>query len=243
MDSYYQNVIRERDEEEYGEGGRPDMADEHNIDSKKTGENSKGSNNGNAGQLFGSNPRLASDTSSGKSTFDRNGMFFLGNAMAFDELESSPLREGNFDLLVLLATQESIHRVLREDKEAGSESRSAFDWFRDFYVKRAAEFFDGNQKYSRADDFLEELLLAPPSVKQGGGKASIIDPLGVAERIIRMRNTVSQEWKKILMDTSEDHIGLRRKLLSRQMLGSVNKVDENAEPEFSKEEGNFDAFM
>jgi len=242
MDSYYENIIRERDEEEYDEGQRPDMADEHTIDNKKTSEYSKGSGNGNSGQLIGSNPWFASD-STGKSTFDRNGMFFLRNSIAFDERESSPLRKGNFDLLVLLATQESVHRVLRECREDEAESRSLYEWFRDFYVKRAAEFFDGNQKYSRADDFLEELLLTPPSVKQGGGKASIIDPLGVAERIIRMRSTVSHDWKKILMETPVDHVGLRRKLLSRQMRGSASQADDKTEAGVLDDEGDLGAFM
>ena len=53
--------------------------------------------------------------------FDRNGQYFLRNTMAVNDRASSMLRQGNFDLLALLATQESVHRVLRNYVDAGEE--------------------------------------------------------------------------------------------------------------------------
>lgn len=158
------------------------------------------------------------DKSSARETvaFERTAMFMLQNSN--DDLSSSPLRLRNFDLLMLLATQESIHRVLRNFKDAGREQDATFQWFRDYYVERVASFFDGNQETGRADDFLEELLLTPPSVKSTEqGRVALIDPLLIAEAIIRTRSTVAMEWKEVAASVQQDHMSLRRELLGKQM--------------------------
>jgi hypothetical protein len=64
--------------------------------------------------------------------FDRNGQYFLRNTMAVNDRASSMLRQGNFDLLALLATQESVHRVLRDYVDAGKEREVSFDGFESF---------------------------------------------------------------------------------------------------------------
>lgn len=197
MDSYFENLIRERDDE--AECGSLNSTEcELLLDSKQSASKKQAT------------------------SFDRNAIIMIRNSIAFEEQESSPLRMGSFDLLMLLATHESIHRILRDYKEGGADSRPIYEWFRDFYVKRTAEYFDGPQNRGRADDFLEELLRTPPAVKQLNAKSStIIDPLGLAEKIIRTRCEVAEEWKSILSETPDDHMGLRRKLLSLQVLGST----------------------
>lgn len=152
-----------------------------------------------------------------KVVFDRNAQFMLQNSNAFNDLSSSPLRQGNFDLLMLLSTQESVHRVLRNYKDTGRDHEATFEWFRDFYVERVASFFDGNQEGGRSDDFLEELLLTPPSVKNNGGKVALIDPLHIAEDIIRTRGVVAQEWKEIAANCQSDHTSVQRQLLGKNM--------------------------
>ena len=152
-----------------------------------------------------------------KVVFDRNAQFMLQNSNAFNDLSSSPLRQGNFDLLMLLSTQESVHRVLRNYKDTGREHEATFEWFRDFYVERVASFFDGNQEGGRSDDFLEELLLTPPSVKNDGGKVALIDPLHIAEDVIRIRGAVAMEWKEIAANCQSDHTSVRRQLLGKRM--------------------------
>lgn len=149
--------------------------------------------------------------------YDRNAMQMLSNSIVFDERSSSPYRKGSFDLLVLLATQESVHRVLRQYREIGEERIVSFEWLRDFYIDRVAEYFDGSQEYGRADDFLEELLLTPPSMKEVDGKIELVDPLRVAEDIIRARSEIGQDWREIVEGVPVEHTDLRKSILSIRM--------------------------
>lgn len=163
--------------------------------------------------------------------FDRNAMFLMKNSNDYTEKAPSMLRQGNFDLLCLLATQESIHRVLRDYVDAGNEHEVSFQWFRDFYVARVAKYFDGNQEYSSADNFLEELLLTSPSVKAGdNGKMGLVDPLRIAEDIIAMRSRVAMEWKDMMSATKDEHTIVRKELLDKQMLKWGQKPAAPIEP-------------
>jgi hypothetical protein len=147
--------------------------------------------------------------------FDRNGQYFLRNTMAVNDRASSMLRQGNFDLLALLATQESVHRVLRDYVDAGSEREVSFEWFREFYVSRVVKFFDGDKEHGSSDDFLEELLLSPPAIETG--KVGFVDPLRIAEDILRKRSKVATEWGIIAKNTKEEHMSIRKVLLEKQM--------------------------
>lgn len=101
---------------------------------------------------------------------------------------SSPFRKGNFDLLYNLVTQASIHRLLRQlggggggGEEEAEQQQISFAWLRDFYTDRVQEYFDGDQKYGRADDFMDDLLSASPSVVYSDdGKAGLADPMRLA---------------------------------------------------------------
>lgn len=150
--------------------------------------------------------------------FDRDAITLFRGSVAFADRESSPMRHGNFDLLALLLTQESIHRVLRDYLDAGSEREVSFRWFRDYYTKRASAYFDGDQEIGRADDFMEELLQTPPAIKNDDGVMSLVDPLRVAEDIIAVRSEVAMEWKSMMELVKEDHIDVRRIILSKQMI-------------------------
>ena len=79
------------------------------------------------------------------------------------------------------------------------------------------------------DDFLEELLLSPP-VFQKTGKDGIrlIDPMGMAEDIIRERSEVAWEWRKLVSKIPEEHTDLRRLLLDRRMLDSAKAALEES---------------
>jgi len=172
----------------------------------------------------------AKDISTG--AFDRNAMYFLRNSNAFTEKSPSMLRQGNFDLLCLLATQESIHRVLRDYVDAGCRHEVSFQWFREFYVERVTKFFDGNQEHGSADNFLEELLLATPSIKAAdNGKMGLVDPLRIAEDIIATRSKVAMEWKEIVSCAKDDHSIVRKELLEKQMLKWGQRPATPVEPE------------
>jgi hypothetical protein len=157
---------------------------------------------------------------------------------AFNTAEaSSPFRRGNYDLLYNLCTQASIHRVLRllQSEECDAMAREiSFPWLVEFYSERCSEYFDGDVKYGRADDFMEELLMASPSVYLAeDGKMGLADPRGLAELIIETRSDIVVEWKALMQQVPQDHSqGIRKILLNKQMaswsagppLGSTNSV-------------------
>lgn len=150
--------------------------------------------------------------------FERCAQTLLNNAIAFDEWASSPLRKRNFDLLVLLATQESVHRVLRQYRDAGDQHQVSFEWLRDFYAGHVADYFDGSQPMGRADDFLEALLTTPPSMKTVGEKLELVDPLRTAEDLILARSAVCSDWKETIRDVVPlEHMELRKLILEHQM--------------------------
>jgi len=155
----------------------------------------------------------------GTSAFERFSMTSLNFQTSFTAQVSSPLRKGNFDLLCNLCTQASVHRLLRQLKESESERDASFTWLRDFYSDRVAEFFDGNQQYGRADDFIEELILAAPSVfKTADGKGGIVDTMALAENIITLRTDIVEEWKEIMTNIPQEHSnGIRKVVLDKQM--------------------------
>eukprot|EP00957_Ditylum_brightwellii_P071951 5468269-Ditylum_brightwellii.AAC.1 len=140
----------------------------------------------------------------------------------------SPLRKSSLDLLLLLTMQESIHRVLRNFKGMGEKKEVSFEWLRDFYIKRVSDLFDGFVKYGNADQFLEELLLTPPSMKHtNDGKIGLVDPHGVAEEIIRTRTEVACEWKDIMMEVPSEHMMFRKALFDKQMENWAMPSDTN----------------
>lgn len=147
--------------------------------------------------------------------FDRTAVNMMNDNSRFGTIQaSSPFRRGNFDLLYNLCTQASIHRLLRQMKANNQEHTMDFQFLRDFYTDRAAEYFDGELPLGCADDFMEELLQTAPSYRDGGG---LVDPLNAAEQIIQMRNTVAKEWQESMMAIQQDHTIIQQALLSKQM--------------------------
>jgi len=191
IESYFENRRKERNSEEYKEGERPDKPNEQTIHS--------------------------SSEQASQPKFNRDTMRTLINLSSNQGYSFSPLRVGSFDLLLLLCTQESIHRVMNILREEGPESEVTFQWFLKFYVERAPKFFDGNGNYGRYDDFLDELLSCSPTVQKNGKKMQIVDPIGLAEKVILMRTDVASEWRELMNQVPLHHMDLRRNLLDRQI--------------------------
>ena len=169
-------------------------------------------------------PSQANPSTSSMIAFDRVGANILNNHTAFQECASSPFRRGSFDLLYNLATQESVHKLLRTLQAAGEAKIVSFEWLRDFYVDRVEEYFDGSLEYGCADDFIELLLLTSPSViYTDDGKMGLADPLGLAEQIIQTRSIVLEEWQQTMRQTPDDHAALRILILDQQMAASGYK--------------------
>jgi len=158
---------------------------------------------------------------SAASQTDSNGN---GAASSTSSSFSSPFRAGNFDLLYNLCTQASIHLVLREellleDSYDSGGGKAGYEWLREFYATRVEEYFDGDQPYGRADDFMEELLLSSPSFLSSSpsSKSVLADPFRMAERIIETRDVVCDEWMATMEQIQADHSPIRARLLERQM--------------------------
>lgn len=149
-------------------------------------------------------------------TFDRTEIYMLNNHPNMNDPESTLLRASSLDLLFLLSTQESIHRVLKSYMKADS-TIITFEWFRKYYTENVGKYFDGVQRYCRADDFLDALLLTPPSTINKDGKISLIDPLAIVEDIVKARAEVTMEWKSKMSTVSDDHMDLRKESFVRQM--------------------------
>jgi hypothetical protein len=152
--------------------------------------------------------------------FERTAVNILNNNTAFSSQASSPFRKGSFDLLYNLCTQAAVHQLLQEYAEKGRSKEVPLKWLRDFYMSRVETYFDGDQPYGRADDFLDELLRSSPSVmlSEGGkGPATLADPLLLAEDIIRKRSSISKQWKTLMMRVPDDHAEIRKLILAKQM--------------------------
>lgn len=168
------------------------------------------------------------------SSFDRTTSAILSSKMESQVVASSPFRKGNFDLLYNLCTQASVHELLRELQDTGSSKEVSYCFLKEFYVDRVEEFFDGDQPYGRADDFIEELLLTPPAVKdmglsrRGNSIVGLIDPLALAEQIISRRSQVASDWKQSMHQTASDHMLIQRALLDKIMGKSFDNSQKNS---------------
>mmetsp|Transcript_59065 Transcript_59065/g.175619 ORF Transcript_59065/g.175619 Transcript_59065/m.175619 type:complete len:209 (+) Transcript_59065:808-1434(+) len=156
----------------------------------------------------------------GKS-FDRQQLMFLEwDPYYGDDDAPSPLRKGNYDLLVLMCTQESIHRLIRDGVKVEDESAAQVGantlFLRNFYVERLDSHFAGNLRYARSDEFLEELFLAHLKVSDGGDTLNA-DPLTIAEAILMEREQVALEWKEVASQSPQEHMEIRKLQLNKMM--------------------------
>ena len=178
--------------------------------------------------------------------FERPSQIFLElNPDTESDLKPSPLRKASYDLLLRLSTQVSICRVLQRedgitiddnDEDHARKSKANQKFLKEFYIERLYQCFKGNiGTYGKADDFLEELMLSPPRMVLVGGDnddnddsmnsmnnngALLVDPLGIAEAVLRERDRVALEWRELIMETitkGTDQVDLRKRMLNRMM--------------------------
>ena len=173
------------------------------------------------------------DDSANQPTFERISVNILNNFTEFQEGAPSPLRRGNFDLLYSLCTHASAHDLLRELKD-NQRDKITFEWFKKFYEENVSKYFDGDQSFGRADDFIDALLRQPPLfVETGRNSMGLIDPMALAERIINIRSEIAEDWKYLMREVKDDHAWLNDKLI-RAMMGKAidntrNEIDARVE--------------
>jgi hypothetical protein len=114
--------------------------------------------------------------------FDRNVIFSWSQSLWSPNRSSSPYRKANFDLLLLLATQESIHRVLKSYKDDDEVRKETYEFLLDFYKDHVKNHFDGHQTYARSEDFLDEMLTSPRTLIETKNEIlAWVNPARVAE--------------------------------------------------------------
>jgi len=142
----------------------------------------------------------------------------------------SPLRRGNFDLLVLLATEEAIHRVLNrweskrvEGNVVGSDyeqhERASHCFLEEFYQERQHFFHGPLPNYGKADDLLEELLLLDSD------NASLVNPTKIAELVLREREIVALDWMEIAREAPMHHMRIQKLRLDKMMTAATKNAD------------------
>jgi hypothetical protein len=124
--------------------------------------------------------------------YDRSILSTWSQLLWSPKRSSSPYRKANFDLLLLLATQESIHRVLNSYKKDETIRPETHAWLLDFYKDNVNKYFDGHQTYARSEDFLEEMLKSPRTLIETNSEIlAWIDPAIVAEGEFTITNFLS----------------------------------------------------
>jgi len=147
-----------------------------------------------------------------------------------DFVKPSPLRKGNFDLLMLLTTREATIRLLAEGVEDDTTSEletESKEFLRDFFRKRILTCFVGPQRYRRADEFIEDLMLSSPKIITKGSRTIIVDPLNIAEQLLIKRDELAAKWKQIAEVVPVEHSEIRRMQLNRLMGKSTMAEEEN----------------
>eukprot|EP00537_Pseudo-nitzschia_pungens_P010027 CAMPEP_0172390518 /NCGR_PEP_ID=MMETSP1061-20121228/7143_1 /TAXON_ID=37318 /ORGANISM="Pseudo-nitzschia pungens, Strain cf. pungens" /LENGTH=663 /DNA_ID=CAMNT_0013120917 /DNA_START=230 /DNA_END=2221 /DNA_ORIENTATION=+ len=161
---------------------------------------------------------IASDNGKRQTAFDRNILSSWTQLLWSPKRSSSPYRKANFDLLLLLATQESIHRVLHYYQEDDTVRPETHQWLLDFYKENVGKYFDGHQTYARGEDFLEQMMKSPRTLIETNNEfLAWVDPAIIAEDIVRERSEVTLHWMTIAETISEEHTDLRRMLFTNMV--------------------------
>jgi len=127
-------------------------------------------------------PQTLYDEQKPESVFDRKMLSTWSQLLWSPKRSSSPYRKANFDLLLLLATQESIHRVMKSYKNDGGIRSETHEWLLDFYTDNVNDYFDGHQTNARSEDFLEKMMKESRSLIETNGEIlAWVDPARIAE--------------------------------------------------------------
>jgi hypothetical protein len=157
--------------------------------------------------------------------FDVNTWYTWSQSLFNRDRDSSPFRKKNFDLLLLLSTQESVHRVLKNYQNDDTVRPETYTWLLDFYKEHVNNHFDGHQTFGSAERFLEKMLRAPPTMIETDTKVlgvlAWVNPMHIAEDIVRERSEVALTWMQIVKAAQDEHTDLRRLLFSNSFSKKV----------------------
>jgi len=157
-----------------------------------------------------------------ETVFDRSILNTWSQSLWSPKRSSSPYRKANFDLLLLLATQESIHHILNSYKKDDTIRPETKEWLLNFYTENVNEYFDGHQTCARSEDFLEQMLKSPRTVIETNNDIlAWVDPANVAEDVVRERSEVILDWMRVAETILDEHTDLRRLLFTNMVSKSI----------------------
>uniref|UniRef100_A0A7S3L649 Uncharacterized protein n=1 Tax=Amphora coffeiformis TaxID=265554 RepID=A0A7S3L649_9STRA len=171
------------------------------------------------------NPKNDED---GRLVIERPNLMFLEMGAGHADFAPSPLRKGNFDLLMLLVTQEAVHRVLNDVERQKGPDVMGNRFLQNFYLSRLMSHFTGSQRYRRSEHFMAELLAMSPNLQVNKGETTLVNPAGIAEVIIRVREEVALEWKDMAQQVPEEHLEIQRLTLNQMLSGGTGTSFEDA---------------
>jgi hypothetical protein len=192
----------EEEEDDDNEEMEANSDDHHDLDSK-----------------YPTDARATKEETEKAPVFDSNAWYTWSQSLFNRDRDSSPFRGKNFDLLLLLSTQESVHRVLKYYQSDSSVRPETYAWLLDFYKDHVNQHFDGHQSFGSADRFLEKMLRSPPTMiensnTKASGVLAWVNPVHIAEDIARERSEVALAWMQIVKSAQDEHTDLRRLLFT-----------------------------
>ena len=216
FDWYWEKLRRSRDNEANDKG--------NNSDSDSDSDSSENS--------YNTQTPLITDPSSLRGS--RDNLLFLEINVDDPRLDHkpSPLRRGNFDLLVLLATEEAIHRVLnrweskRVEGDDYDDERASHSFLEEFYQERQHFFHGPLPNYGKADDLLEELLLLDST---DCNDDALVNPTKIAELVLREREVVALDWMEIAREAPMHHMRIQKLRLDKMMTAAAAKNTDGVE--------------
>lgn len=92
------------------------------------------------------------------------------------------------------------------------------EFLRIFYLEHLDSHFRGYVKYGQADDFIEKLMLSPPrsvtssaaGLDGNGEVTGLVDPLRLAEAVMKERERVAMDWKELAGQSPHDHFEIQK---------------------------------
>lgn len=150
--------------------------------------------------------------------------------------ESSPLRLASYDLLKNAVTAEAL-RLLVERLGKTAETQHSSGWLRGFSAEHARPLLGvaEHEKTQRSVDWhggrdaLLTMMSEPVSMGLSpSGEARFLDPLSLAEAMMRLRATIANEWIAACKQVPDEHLVLARKqLTARNLFGDVSLGEES----------------
>jgi hypothetical protein len=137
-------------------------------------------------------------------------------------IATSPLRVSTFDLLKTAVTHAAVLR-LQAELESEPTQKHAAEWLQAYTRDKGRCFRGGPYELRQGRQFILGMMAQPVSVGVSlGGRPRFVDPLGLAERLMDLREAVATDIATAMEQVPEDHEKLRLETTKVRLLASLN---------------------